>query len=123
VELILADTSVWIDHIRSANPSLAGLIGQRRLLTHPLVVGELVLGNLPDWERTLAWLRSLPAARPVADQQVYDLIRTRKLQGSGLGVIDAHLLAVTAERADVRLWTRDKRLAKAVEAIGRQWEP
>ena len=32
--------------------------------------------------------------------------------GRGLGYVDAHLLAATVLEADVRLWTRDRRLKR-----------
>ena len=122
MELILADTSIWVDHIRASNPSLIDLIRQNRLLVHPFVIGEIVLGNLPRWETTLAWLRGLPTVEPVSDEQLYRTIRQHALQGSGLGVVDVHLLAAVLLGAELRLWSRDKRLDDQAQRLGCAWE-
>ena len=107
--------------IRAADPVLGRLIGEQRLLIHPLVIGEIALGNLPNWDRVLAWLRSLPAIRPATDDALYQMVSECGLQGSGLGVVDAHLLAAVAGGPDLKLWTRDKRLAKAATGMNRLW--
>ena len=39
--MILADTSVWIDHLRSENLQLTVLLRDDQVLMHPMVVGEL----------------------------------------------------------------------------------
>ena len=44
--MILVDTSVWIDYLRSGNPLLAELLEQNRVIMHPMVLGELACGNL-----------------------------------------------------------------------------
>jgi predicted nucleic acid-binding protein len=44
--VILADTSVWIEHLRSGVPALAALLEQGQVLHHPLVRGELACGSL-----------------------------------------------------------------------------
>lgn len=41
------------------------------------------------------------------------LTERRQLHGRGIGYADAQLLAATLVTADARLWTRDKRLARA----------
>jgi predicted nucleic acid-binding protein len=45
--MILPDTSVWIDHFRGGEKTLAGLLHREDLLLHPFVIGELALGYLP----------------------------------------------------------------------------
>jgi hypothetical protein len=37
---ILADTSVWVDHLRNGNDQLAGLLKDGSFLRHRFVVGE-----------------------------------------------------------------------------------
>ena len=44
--MILIDTSVWIDHLRSGNSILVRLLNTGQVLAHPFVIGELALGNL-----------------------------------------------------------------------------
>lgn len=36
--MILVDTSIWIDHLRTANVELSGLLHKSRVLTHPFVL-------------------------------------------------------------------------------------
>lgn len=44
--MILVDSSIWIDHLRSGNATLAQLLDTSAVLAHPWVTGELALGNL-----------------------------------------------------------------------------
>ena len=44
--MILADTSVWIDHFRAHDEKLAALLDKGRILAHPFFIGELALGHL-----------------------------------------------------------------------------
>lgn len=46
--MILADTSVWIDHLRKGVPVLAAALDEGRVLMHPFVLGELACGNLEN---------------------------------------------------------------------------
>jgi len=44
--MILVDTSIWIDHLRSGDAAVARLLGDGVVVNHPWVTGELALGNL-----------------------------------------------------------------------------
>lgn len=44
--MILVDTSVWIDHLRSGEAVLADLLDRGLVRAHPFVIGELALGSL-----------------------------------------------------------------------------
>jgi predicted nucleic acid-binding protein len=44
--VILADTSIWIDHLRAGHATLVGLLERGLVLGHPWVVGEVALGRL-----------------------------------------------------------------------------
>lgn len=63
--MILADTSVCIDHFHSENSQLVNLLDSREVLMHPMVIGELACGNLPNRTATLTRLKRLPLS-PVA---------------------------------------------------------
>lgn len=115
--MILVDTSVWVDHLRNSNSGLATLLQQSRVLIHPFVVGELVLGNLQQRRGVLQALRGLPAATVATDDEVLGLIDRHALHGTGIGYIDAHLLACARLSAGGRLWTFDKRLQAAAKAL------
>lgn len=46
------------------------------------------------------------------------LIEAEKLYGTGIGYIDAHLLASVRLTPGTQLWTRDKRLRAHAERLG-----
>ena len=109
--MILADTSVWIDHLRKGLPALAAALEEGRVMMHPFVLGELACGNLRNREEVLQLLSDLPAAPTVTEREVLGFIDRRALMGRGIGYIDVHLLASAALAGAAGLWTRDKRLA------------
>ena len=115
--MVLADTSVWIEHFRHGDSGLAGPLSEGLVLMHPFVSGELACGNLKDRAAILSDLHALPQANPASDTEVLQLIEDRRLWGKGLGWIDAHLLA-SAVLSNCRLWTLDSRLARAATALG-----
>jgi hypothetical protein len=108
--MILVDTSVWVDHLRSNEPALVSALESGLVLTHPFVVGELACGNLKNRGEVLALLHDLPAAPVATDAEALAFIEARSLMGRGIGYIDVHLLASAALPGDARLWTRDRRL-------------
>ena len=55
-----------------------------------------------------------------SDEEVLVLIERHQFAGSGLGYIDAHLLA-SASISGASLWTRDKRLQQAAINLGLAW--
>lgn len=60
--MILADTSVWIDHLWRSDAGLVRLLNATQVLTHPFVVGELACGNLANRTAVLALLQDLPGS-------------------------------------------------------------
>jgi predicted nucleic acid-binding protein len=115
--VILVDTSVWIDHLRSTNQQLATLLTNNSVLAHSFVIGELALGTLRNPKGLLGSLVRLPQALRAKDAEVLQLIHTRNLAGLGIGYIDAHLLASTLLTPDASLWTHDKRLAAVASRL------
>ena len=73
--------------------------------------GELACGNLANRSEVLELLGGLPAAPSATDPEALEFIERRALMGRGIGYIDVHLLASIALSGDVRLWTKDRRLA------------
>jgi predicted nucleic acid-binding protein len=114
--MVLVDTSVWISHLRKAEPVLAGLLSDGQVLMHPAVAGELACANLKNRAAILADLAILPAAKRSSDAEVARLIEERRLFGRGIGWIDAHLLA-SALLSNCRLWTFDSRLRSAAARL------
>jgi predicted nucleic acid-binding protein len=116
--MILADTSVWIDHLRRGDSALAGLLDTQSILTHPLVVGELALGFLRQRAVVLGALRSLPQAITAKDDEVFGFIESRALFGQGIGYMDAHLLASVTLTPGTLLWTRERQLRAVAKRLG-----
>lgn len=108
--MILVDTSIWIDHLRSGDEMLAEWLRRREILMHPHIIGELAVGNLKPRGEILEMLQDIPQIDVATDQEVLHFIETAKLFGEGIGYIDAHLLSAVRLRAGSKLWTRDKRL-------------
>lgn len=116
--MILVDTSIWIDHLRDGDPELGELLREGQVLGHPWVTGALALGQLSRRSEILGLLHNLPQATVATDDEVLTLIDKRQLFGSGIGYVDAHLLAATALTPATRLWTRDKHLARVAAQHG-----
>ena len=116
--MILVDTSIWIDHFHNAIPLLAASLEADLIGSHDFVIQELALGSLRNRFETLGLLANLYRFQTLTHSEIMMAIDGRKLNGRGLGAVDAHLLATTlAERGSV-LWSRDKRLKAAAEAAG-----
>jgi predicted nucleic acid-binding protein len=119
--MILVDTSVWIDHLRSGNRRLQSLLEDAEVLVHPFVVGELACGTLRNREEVLTLLQALPEAQAAEHDEVMRVVERERLYGRGIGWIDAHLLA-SARLSSASLWTLDKRLSKIASALDLAFE-
>ena len=113
--MILADSSIWIDHFRNNNNHILQLVQEKRLLIHPFVIGELALGSLAGRREVLADLQKLSRATTALDAEVMMMIERDQLYGKGIGYVDAHLLASARLTADCKLWSKDKRLRALAE--------
>lgn len=116
--MILADTSVWIDHLRSENREMRKHLEQGNILIHPFVIAELALGSLRRRMETLALLDLLPQVQMPNLAEVRLMIEARRLYSMGIGLIDAHLIASVFVNSPTVLWTRDKPLRKVAENLG-----
>ena len=121
--MILVDTSVWADHLRETDHGLVALLKEGSVLIHPFVIEEIACGNLPHRKEALNLLHALPMA-PVAEHaEVLEFIAEERLNGTGLGSVDVHLIA-SARLARAKLWSKDKALsreAKRLDSIGGNW--
>ena len=120
--MILVDTSVWVDHLRRGDAQLVELLELAKVVMHPFVVGEIACGSLDDRSSVLELLRDLPAASVAENEEVLGFIERQGLHAKGIGYVDAHLLASVALTECTALWTRDKRLRVAAEALGCAFE-
>ena len=115
--MVLADTSIWVDHLRSGGDGLALLLKDNRTVMHPFVIGEIALGNLNNRAEVLARLQKLPTVPVATDPEVLFFIEQQRLAGRGIGYVDAHLLAATVLNPSARLWTRDNKLWEAATSL------
>ena len=116
--MILVDTSIWIDHFRSAEPQLVTLLHANDVLTHPFVIGEIALGSVAKRNDVLRLLNHLPAATVAQHDEIMHFIDRHKLSNTGLGYVDAHLLAAAALTPASGVWSRDKILRAAAARCG-----
>jgi len=118
---VLVDTSVWRRYF-GGTPSVGGLADlldeEGVVLTHPFILGEMVLGGLSVREEQL--FGRLPAAGVVPHEEVLELVRRRRLARSGIGWVDAHLLA-SALTSAAALWSVDADLKTAAVDLGIDW--
>lgn len=120
--MILADTSVWIKHLRKGHPVLARLLERREIFLHPLVSGELACSNLKNRRLLIEHLSNLPRAVQASDSDVMEFLELRKLWARGIGWIDLHLLASTL-LSNCKLWTLDQRLHEIAAELGVAYLP
>lgn len=121
--MILADTSVWADHLRKSDPRVSELLRHDVMLMHPFILGELALGYMPKRLETLESLADMPSVHVADPDEVLFLIEQKSLVAIGIGYVDTHLLASTLTTRDCLLWTRDKRLAAVASRLGVASEP
>jgi predicted nucleic acid-binding protein len=116
--MILADTSVWVDHFRSGDDELRKQLINQHIVMHPFIVAELALGSLPQRAKTLSFLEQLPSLTVARLDEVRKLIEVRSLYSRGIGLIDTHLIASVFLNPSTVLWTRDKRLSDIAKTLG-----
>jgi len=114
--MILVDTSVWVEHLRSGTIGLETLLIDGQVCCHPFIIGELACGNLKNRGEILALLQNLPMASCAEDDEVIQFINDHQLMGKGLGYIDIHLL-MSSLLSRIPLWTLDKRLHEAAQSL------
>lgn len=102
---------------------LERLLEAGAVLAHPWVIGELALGNLRPGSEVLQLLHGMGQATVASDQELFDFIERERLSGTGLGYVDAQLLASTRLTPDARLWTSERRLAATSMGLGLHFDP
>ena len=115
--MILADTSLWVDHLRGGSAELAAWLDGGEVLMHPFVLGELAMGNLRRREALLRDLSRLPQVVVARPDEVLGLVARERLHGLGLGYEDAALLAAVRLTPGARLRTRDRPLQEAADRL------
>jgi predicted nucleic acid-binding protein len=116
--MMLVDTSVWIDHLRSGNELLSNLLDEGRVVTHPLVLGELSVGNISKRSTFLELARNLPIASEASHEEVASFIEKHRMWSKGIGYFDMHLLCSSLIDS-IPLWTLDKRFAEIAQVFSK----
>lgn len=117
---VVADTNVWVHHWRSPNRLLMDMAEDGEILTHPLVIGELAMGNLKNRHATLWHLTRLGRPPLATDSETLTMIEAHKLWGRGIGWNDAKILA-SVVIGECLLWTGDRRLDQAAAKLDVAW--
>jgi len=115
--MILVDTSVWVDHLRNGNGQLKGWLNNNEVIVHPFVIGELACGSMQNRSEVLSLLSELPEATIANHDEVLTFVENNRLFATGIGWIDAHLIA-SALLSKSKLMTLDKPLSKIASALG-----
>lgn len=104
------DTSVWIDHLHRNDQKLAALLEEGKVCTHPMIIEELALGSLSERDKFLEALSGIELLQQVTHFELLALVNGSRLWGTGINVVNAHILATALVTPGAKLWTRDKRL-------------
>lgn len=120
---VLVDSSIWIDHINDGDTLLAELLKQKRVVLHPIVLGEIAMGSLRQRKITLEELRQLPIVSSASNAEVMAMVEWHGLHNKGIGFVDAHLLASVHLMQNASLLTRDKRLHAQALRLGVAYLP
>jgi predicted nucleic acid-binding protein len=116
-KLVVADTSVWIDHFRRGNDKLVESLTALRVGTHEFIIGELILGTLPLRSAEAQSLATLPLVPTARHEECVEFIERHGLVGQGLGWVDAHLL-VSIHQYSAQIWTLDRAVRKVADRLG-----
>ena len=116
--MILADTSIWVDHFRGSNPQMESLLARGKIVMHPFVVAEIALGSLKNRRQKLGAMDMLRKVKVAQMSEVRRMIEANGLYAKGIGLIDAHLIASCLLTPGTQLWTRDAALEKVATALG-----
>jgi predicted nucleic acid-binding protein len=116
--MILADTSVWVDHLRNHSPEMERWLGLGQIAMHPFIVAEIALGSLRNRRQRLADMESLLEVKVAQLSEVRHMIEAHALYSKGIGLTDAHLIASCLLTPGTQLWTLDAAMKKVAKGLG-----
>ena len=116
--MILADTSIWVDYLRSRNPEMEERLSRGQIVMHPFIVAEMALGSLHNRRKRLDEMESLLEVKVAQLHEVRHMIEAHTLYSKGIGLTDAHLIASCLMTPGTQLWTRDGNMANVANALG-----
>lgn len=113
---MIADSSIWIDHLKKANPVFQSKLEDLDVYTHSAVILELALGNLKNRKEVLGYFEFLPKATEASVTEIMQMVNQFKLFGIGLGAIDVQILA-SAKLSQLAIFTRDQAMIRAMKVL------
>jgi len=117
---VLLDTNLWVSFFKEPIPAMREILQRDRVVTHSVVIGELLVGSLPHRALMIDYLQRLPKVTEAEPSEALAMIEQRHLWGRGLQWNDMLILAATRIHGAM-LWTLDKRLAQAAADLGVAW--
>jgi predicted nucleic acid-binding protein len=107
----LIDTGVWIDYLQglSSVAKLTKLLDENLVCIHTLIEAELRCGSIKNRDLFFNSFTKLPYIAPISESIIFRFIKSEKLFGLGLSIIDIHLYA-SAKAENIKIWTKDKQL-------------
>ena len=114
----MADTSIWIDYLRSRDPEMERRLSSGQIVMHPFIVAEIALGSLHNRRKRLENMDALLEVRVAQLHEVRHMIEAHTLYSKGIGLTDAHLIASCLMTPGTQLWTRDGDLKKVAKTLG-----
>jgi predicted nucleic acid-binding protein len=115
--MILADTSVWINHFHTEILEVQKLLDREKIVIHQTVLGELSVGNIHRRRERFLELSELGYAATSDFEECLMFVETHRLYGIGLSWNDVQLLC-SAKQNGYHLWTFDKTLDRAARHLG-----
>lgn len=116
--MILADTSIWVDHLRGRNPEMERRLSRGQIVMHPFVVAEIALGSLHSRRARLDDMDALLEVKVARLNEVRNMIEAHSLYSRGIGLTDACLIASCLMTPGTQLWTRDAAMERVAKALG-----
>ncbi len=116
--MILADTSIWVDYLRSRNPEMEERLSRGQIVMHPFIVAEIALGSLHNRRKRLDEMESLLEVKVAQLHEVRHMIEAHTLYSKGIGLTDAHLIASCLTTPGTQMWTRDGNMKKVAKPLG-----
>ena len=116
--MILADTAIWVDHLRNNNPEMVRRLGGGQVVMHPFIVGEIALGSLHSRRKRLDDMDALLEVNVAQLHEVRHMIEAHSLYSRGIGITDACLIASCLITPGTQLWTRDNAMEKVARTLG-----
>ena len=116
---ILPDTSIWVEFLKRKNNRLAILLEDESLevCKHPMILAELALGGLKSSSTTYKSIVQLKQIPSVREKEMTEFIQNHKLANSGIGYVDACLLA-SCLLGEAKFITSDIKLNVVAKKLG-----